>query len=274
MPPTSAPSLHATVALAAPHAAPLGAERVALLEAIGREGGISAAARALGLSYRGAWDAIRAMNNLVGRPLVAGQSGGQGGGGARLTPEGARLVESFRRLEVEMARAFNALAPDILHDTAPGGEAEAARLMFGGFLRTSARNALRGVVEEATEGPVSARVALRIAEGALLHATLTSRSLRELGLFPGRAAIALVKAPMIALLPLGAASIAVGKNRIEGTVADVARDADSIEINLDIGAGRALCAVLPRGTNDAPAFAPGDLAIALIDPANVILAVE
>ena len=261
-------ALHASLALTAPNAAPLGAERIALLEAIGREGGISAAARALGMSYRGAWDAVRAMNNLVGRPLVAGQSGGPGGGGARLTPEGARLVESFRRLEAEMARAFGALAPDL------AGDAAAARLMFGGFLRTSARNALRGVVEETAEGEVSAEVALRIAEDALIRAKLTSRSLRELGLFPGRAAVALVKAPMITLVPAASAGTIVGGNRIAGIVADVARDAASTEVNLDIGAGRTLCAILPGGLDTAPPFAPGEPALALIDPANVILAVE
>ena len=105
--------LQAQIALSAPNAAPLGAQRVALLEAVGREGSISGAARALGLSYRGAWDAICAMNNLVGRSLVEGQTGGRRGGGARLTEEGARLVASFRRLEVEMARAFNTLAPNL-----------------------------------------------------------------------------------------------------------------------------------------------------------------
>ena len=108
--------LQAEISLSAPNAGPLGADRVALLEAVGREGSISGAARALGLSYRGAWDAICAMNNLVGRPLVEGQSGGRRGGGARLTDEGTRLVASFRRLQVEMARAFNSLAPDLAGD--------------------------------------------------------------------------------------------------------------------------------------------------------------
>ncbi len=264
--------LQAEVSLSGPNAASLGAQRVALLEAVGREGSISGAARALGLSYRGAWDAICAMNNLVGRPLVEGQTGGRRGGGARLTEEGVRLVAGFRRLEAEMARAFNTLAPEFA--------GEAARLMFGGFLQTSARNALRGTVAGTTVGPVSASVSLRISEGAVLRATLTSRSLRTLGLFPGRPAIALVKAPMIRLIPPGrpegqtAADAPPAPNRIEGVVLDVSRDDTSTEVNLDIGEGKTLCAILPEGTGGAPAFAPGDRATALIDPAHVILAVE
>ncbi len=257
--------LHAEIALAAPNAAPLGAPRIALLEAVGRTGSISAAARTLGISYRGAWDAIAAMNNLVGRPLVAGQTGGRQGGGARLTEDGVRLVEAFRRLQAETARAFNALSPDL------GGGVSAERLMFGGFLRTSARNALRGIVTATTEGAVNAEVNLRIADGAVLKVTLTSRSLRELGLFPGRPAIALIKAPMVALMPAAEpAAEPSAANRIEGLVIGVVADETSTEISLDIGEGKTLCAILPAGVG----FAPGDRAVALIDPAHVILAVE
>lgn len=261
-------AVRAEIALAAAGAAPLGEQRVELLEAIGREGSISGAARAVGLSYRGAWDAICAMNNLVGRPLVAGQTGGRRGGGASLTPEGLRVVESFRRLQAELARAFRSVAPDLA-----GEDETAARLMFGGFIRTSARNALRGRVVAMTEGPVSAEVGLEVAAGRILVATLTSRSLRELALFPGRAAIALVKAPLIALVPAGAEP-AGARNRVAGTIAAIERDAVSAEVILDIGGGKTLCATLAAEAEGASSFAAGDRATALIDPAHVILAVE
>lgn len=259
--------LRAQISLTTPDGSPLGEPRIALLEAIGREGGISAGARALGLSYRAAWDAIRAMNNLVGRPLVAGQTGGRGGGGARLTEDGLRLVAAYRRLQAEMARAFDALGPEL------AGEAgESARLMLMGFRRTSARNALRGRIVETREGPVSAEAALEIAEGVVLRATLTSRSLRALRLAPGQPAVALVKAPMVALEPeaLGGAEV----NSLPGTVVSVEQDATAIEIGLDLGGGKVLCAILPRGAGTGAAFAPGDRARAVIDPAHVILAVE
>lgn len=263
--------LHAEVSLTAPSGSPMGEPRIALLEAVGREGSISGAARAVGLSYRGAWDAICAMNNLVGRPLVAGQTGGRSGGGARLTEDGVRLIAGFRRLQVEMARAFNAVAPDLAADA--GGEA--VRAMLVGFRRTSARNALWGRVVSTLSGKVNAEVGLEIAAGVVLRATLTSRSLRELGLFPGQPAIALVKAPMIAIEPVGAgAPAAVGPNRIAGTVADVVQDETSTEVSLDVGGGKTLCAIVARGADTPPTFAPGDRAVAVIDPAHVILAVE
>ena len=266
--------MRAEISLTLPGTAPLGAERIALLEAVGREGSISAAARAVGLGYRGAWEAIGAMNNLAGRPLVTGRTGGKGGGGAALTPDGVRLVESFRRLEAEMARAFVTLAPDLSQGGAEGGPdpvADAARLMFGGFLRTSARNALRGTVTRVEAGPVNAEVALDIAGGQLLVVTLTSRSVRGLGLFPGRPAIALVKAPLIRLAPAGAA-IPTCRNRLEGVVAAVEHDPETIELTLDIGGGKSL--VVIEEVAAATGLAVGAPAVALIDPAHVILAIE
>ena len=59
------------------------------LEAIDTHGSISSAARAIGLTYRAAWDAVQALNNLFDRPLIVSQTGGAAGGGASLTPRAA-----------------------------------------------------------------------------------------------------------------------------------------------------------------------------------------
>ena len=64
----------------------IGSDRIQLLEAIHRNGSISKAAKVLGLSYKAAWDAVIAMNNLFPSPLVERQTGGKRGGGAVLTP--------------------------------------------------------------------------------------------------------------------------------------------------------------------------------------------
>jgi molybdate transport system regulatory protein len=258
-------SIQAEISLTSTEGATLGAHRVALLEAVAREGSIAGAARAIGVSYRAAWDAIRAMNNLVGRPLVAGEIGGKGGGGASLTAEGTALVASFRRLQAEMARAFNDIAPAL------AGVDPAARLMFGGFLRTSARNALRGVVASIVAGPVNATLRLAIAPGQTLVTQLTSVSVRDLGLYPDRPAIALIKAPLIGLAPAGGTPADDPRNRIEGVVAGVERDENATETLLDLGGGKTLCVIRPP---EEPTFAPGARATALIDPAHIILAVE
>ena len=66
--------------------------RIAILRGIAQSGSISQAARDVGVSYKAAWQAIDTLTNLAGVPLVERSVGGAGGGGARLTPAGERLL--------------------------------------------------------------------------------------------------------------------------------------------------------------------------------------
>ncbi len=261
--------LQARVSFAASDASPVGGERIRLLEAVAREGSISAAARAVGVTYKAAWDAIDAMNNLFGRPLVEAQSGGRRGGGTRLTAEGVRLVAVFHRLEGELARAFHALEPELA-----GTGLSAASVMWGFFMRTSARNALRGTVTAIADGAVNAEVSLAVSERTTITAVVTRDSVRELGLIPGREATALIKAPFVILAPVDEARRTSVRNRIEGTV--VRREDGSVnsEVTLDIGGGKTLTAIITRHSAEAIGFAPGEPACALLDAAHVILAVD
>jgi molybdate transport system regulatory protein len=78
-----------------------GPGRIALLAKIAECGSITQAAKAIKMSYKAAWDAIDAMNNLAGEPLVERLAGGKGGGGTRLTARGEQLVANFRLIERE-----------------------------------------------------------------------------------------------------------------------------------------------------------------------------
>ena len=77
----------------------IGPGKVALLEAIGATGSISAAGRALKMSYRRAWQLVEDLNRTLGNPVVEAAAGGAGGGGARLTDAGKTLVEQYRAVE-------------------------------------------------------------------------------------------------------------------------------------------------------------------------------
>ncbi len=74
-------------------------KRIALLREIEDTGSLSAAARALGITYRTAWSWARAINRTMGIDLVAPSRGGGGGGGSRLTPEGRAALDQLARLE-------------------------------------------------------------------------------------------------------------------------------------------------------------------------------
>ena len=77
----------------------IGPGKVALLEAIGETGSISAAGRAMKMSYRRAWQLVEELNRNIGNPVVETAAGGAGGGGARLTEAGRTLVAQYRAVE-------------------------------------------------------------------------------------------------------------------------------------------------------------------------------
>ncbi len=81
----------------------LGPGKADLLAAIDAHGSISAAARAMGLSYRRAWLMVATMNRCFARPLVETRQGGMAG--ARLTGEGRAVLAAYRALEAELAAA-------------------------------------------------------------------------------------------------------------------------------------------------------------------------
>jgi molybdate transport system regulatory protein len=76
----------------------LGPGRQALLRAVDEEGSISRAAKLLRMTYRRAWGQIKGMEEQLGLPLVIKQTGGQGGGGAVLTPEARDLLAKYGSL--------------------------------------------------------------------------------------------------------------------------------------------------------------------------------
>lgn len=96
----------------------LGPGKVALLERIAATGSISAAGRAIGMSYKRAWDLVDSLNRTFREPVVATRLGGAQGGGAGLTPLGAELVARYRDME--------ALARDALASHLEALEAELA----------------------------------------------------------------------------------------------------------------------------------------------------
>jgi len=77
----------------------LGPGKIGLLEGIERTGSLSAAARAIGMSYRRAWLLLHSTNEGFSEPVVELSVGGKDGGGTRLTDYGRQLVADFRRFE-------------------------------------------------------------------------------------------------------------------------------------------------------------------------------
>ena len=67
-------------------------KRIELLKAIKQTGSINKAATLVPMSYKSAWEAVEAMNNLSISPIVTRETGGAGGGGTTLTNYGENLL--------------------------------------------------------------------------------------------------------------------------------------------------------------------------------------
>jgi molybdate transport system regulatory protein len=248
---------------------PVRGDRIRLLEAVAREGSIAAGARAVGLTYKAAWDALDALANLFGRPLLETRTGGRTGGGAALTPAGVKVIEAYRRMEAEMARVVRALEPD-LADTG----ITPLNLFSGFFMRTSARNALRGVITAIETAELNAEVAVEVAPDTTIRALVTTGSLRDLGLCVGREAVVLIKAPFVIIAPgHGKLDVSV-RNRLRGTVSRIDVDTVNAEVVLDVGGGKSLAAAITARSAEALALEVGSPVTALFDENHVIVAID
>ncbi|WP_175900354.1 TOBE domain-containing protein [Burkholderia seminalis] len=246
-----------------------GATRIALLAAIGDTGSITRAAKAVGLSYKAAWDAVDTMNNLAGEPLVARSTGGKGGGGTTLTPRATSLIAAFRTIEREHRRFIEAASAAVA-----GFDVDWALIGRIG-MKTSARNQLFGKVASIVRGTVNDEVTLTLPGGQPVVAVLTHESADALGLREGADACALVKASWVVLAEDdGGPDLKVSaRNQLRGRVEAVVAGAVNSEVTLALDGGGTLTAVVTHDSVAALQLDAGRPAIALFKASSVILAV-
>ena len=173
----SSRAIEASITFGRDDAASIGRDRIRLLQTVARAGSITAGAKAAGITYKAAWDALDAMANLFGQPLLETRVGGRAGGGAQLTATGLKVIEAYDKLEAEMARALRSVEPDLA-----GSGVKPIDLMSGFFMRTSARNALRGTITGMDSGALACEVAVEVSPETTIYALVTKSSVEELGL--------------------------------------------------------------------------------------------
>lgn len=239
-------------------------KQIALLEAIGNEGSITRAAKAVGISYKTAWERVDAMNNLSEQPLVARSAGGAGGGGTRLTAAGQELLAGFRALKEEH-EAFVAGLGDRLQSVG-----DVANFIKHSNLRSSARNQYRGRVIKLSRGGVNAEVEIALSDSVRLVAIITNDSRRELGLKKGSEVIALVKSSWV-LLSSDPDIRTSARNRLVGCVSKIVKGEVNSEVILDLGDGKTLCAVITNPSVTELGLKKGQPACALFKASSVIL---
>lgn len=105
----------------------IGPGKIRLLELIEETGSISAAGRAMNMSYRRAWLLLDELNHTFHEPVATTAHGGRTGGGASLTPFGKRLVQGYRKMETDAEHAVAAYLSMVRDATVSGRATKRAR---------------------------------------------------------------------------------------------------------------------------------------------------
>ena len=247
-------------------------KRIDILRQIGACGSISQAARAVGVSYKAAWQAVDTLTNLAGTPLVARAVGGAGGGGAQLTEAGHQLLAAADA----MAQARGAVLAR--WQATPHAGPALARLA----VRTSMRNQLPCVVERLVVQGQIVGVHLRLgadgaggAGGAALAARITRESAQLLGLQPGLAVQALCKATAVRVerggrvaAPVAEAAALQGLHRLSARATRVVRGASGDEVSAELAGGLQMVGFAAPGSG----LRAGSAVVLVIEDNAVVLA--
>jgi len=244
----------------------VGRDRIKLLEAVAEHGSITKAAKAAGFSYKTAWDAVDAINNLLPSPAFITKAGGRSGGGAHVTEEGRRLIETFHRLEARMSRISSLIAQEGF-----AGHDDFALWSLG--IKISTRNMFQTEVVSVRRWPVDVEVTLKVTAESMIHAIVTNEAADELGLAPGRKALALIKSSFVRL-SLPGESAKAERNSFNGVVRRRTDAERNSEVLIDIGSGKTMTSVIARQTAEDLEIRPGMPAVASFNASDVILAVD
>ena len=245
-------------------------DRVRLLQKVAELGSITAAAKAVGISYKGAWEAIESLNNVSDAPLVERSVGGSGGGGTRLTAHGEKVLALLRDLDADFQGFLAAMS---------GGSGRFERffqyfqMMRRWNMKTSARNQFLGTVTKATRGAVNSEVILDIGGGDSLACIITNTSLENLGLAPGIEAYALIKAPWV-IVTTDESLRTSARNRLCGVVSRCVEGAVNGEVVIDLPGGKSVTAIITSDSIKSLGLKEGVRACALIKASHIILAVN
>ncbi len=246
----------------------LDARFFALLQALHDTGSINRAARTAGLSYKGAWLLLEAACNLANEPLMETATGGAGGGGTRLSPAALDLLRAWHQLQAEHRDFVRTQEARLVQLPALHG------LLRRMSMKTTARNQFAGTVTGVELGPVSAAVAITLASGAEITATMTSAAARRLKLKKGKEALVLIKASAIVLVTDFAGWQLSARNQLAGTVSRIEAGAVSSLVVLTMPGGVALTASVTNEGVEALDLQVGAPATAVFKAYSVLVAAQ
>jgi molybdate transport system regulatory protein len=154
----------------------IGSGGISLLKAIDKYGSISDAARKIGMSYRFAWNQIKEIEKAIGHPILKTQIGGKNGGNAKLTSKAKEILNEYNKTNEYLSQ----LLQDKNHWEWIG-------------LKISARNRLKGIVEDVEKGSVTSKVRIKIDTPATITSVITKEAVEDLNIKSGDKVEAIIK---------------------------------------------------------------------------------
>ncbi len=239
-------------------------KRIELLIAIKRTGSISKAAKEVPMSYKAAWEAIEAMNNLSTTPIVQRETGGVGGGGTTLTPYGENLIETFEVLKKEQKKFLENLSQ--FTDINSGTLKDIRRLS----MQISARNQIAGTVELIANGTVNAEVYIKLKSGYTIISVITNTAVNNLDLKVGDDVVAIFKSNTVLITTDIALNISA-RNKFLGTVDTINKGEINSELIIDIGNGDKIASIITTNSIESLNIQEKKEVCAIIKASDVML---
>jgi molybdate transport system regulatory protein len=244
-----------------------GIEKITLLENVFKLGSISEAAKAMGISYRTAWESIQLMNATSYGPLILTNSGGKKGGGALLTPNAKKILAKYQTVaneHKEFIQRINNTTNDLN---------ELEEFLRRTAMRTSARNQFFGIVQKVKKGAINSEVQLELNGGDTLVATITNESVQALKIKKKSEAWAIFKASWV-IIGLDDKIKLSARNQLSGSVSDIKKGAVNSEVSLKLKGGNEVTAVITNESLKELKLKKGTKATAYIKASHIILGVN
>lgn len=215
-------------------------KRIELLKAIKQTGSINKAAALVPMSYKSAWEAVEAMNNLSISPIVTRETGGAGGGGTTLTQYGENLLTTYSLLKEEQRKFLENL--NRITDLNSGTLKTIRRLS----MQISARNQIIGTIEKISLGAVNAEIQLKLKSGNSIVSIITNNSVSNLGLAINDEVVAVVKSNNVLLSTTQDDSQKNEINSLKGNIEEINIDSINAEVVVNIGNEDKVVAILNK----------------------------
>lgn len=241
-------------------------KRIKLLELIDIHGSLSKAAKEVPISYKAAWDAIDAMNNLSDKPLVISSTGGTSGGGSALSNYGKEVLQTYKILQSKYTQFL-----DTLNDALGQGGVENLQTIERISMTLSARNQISGVITQIKRGAVNSEVYLKTKSNNEITATITSDSIENMGLNIGTKAIAIFKANAVLISKDLDLKISA-RNKFVGEIIHLCEGKVNSEIVVAIGDDRIVSNITLESFKDLD-VKYGDRVMAIVKASSIMIGV-